>query len=106
MWARWYALKKDEEVVENASLKPTWLLRMFNYWGARWGQKSGKAPDKGKEKEQGAHGESNGAAQIGEAQATPDLSMENVRELHVSPDGDSSAVEVQRSPTLVRNRTT
>ncbi|THG94413.1 hypothetical protein EW026_g7057 [Hermanssonia centrifuga] len=37
----------EEDVVEHASLKPTWLLRMFNYWGSKWGTSG----DVGKEKE-------------------------------------------------------
>jgi hypothetical protein len=27
----------DEDVVQHPSLKPTWLLRFFTSWGARWG---------------------------------------------------------------------
>jgi len=27
----------EEDVVEHPSLKPTWLLRFFTSWGARWG---------------------------------------------------------------------
>jgi hypothetical protein len=27
----------EEDVVENPRLKPTWLLRFFTSWGARWG---------------------------------------------------------------------
>ena len=27
----------EEDVVQNPSLKPTWLLRFFTSWGARWG---------------------------------------------------------------------
>ncbi|GJE83999.1 hypothetical protein PsYK624_000730 [Phanerochaete sordida] len=99
------AVHEDEEVVENASLKPTWLLRMFNYWGTRWGQKSGKAPDKGKEKEQGIDGVGQTEA-VQSTDAVLDLPAEDVRARNVSTDSCTSAVEVQRSPTLVRNRTT
>ena len=65
-----------------------------------------KEKDKGKEKEQSGHGEANGVAQTVEVLATQDLPVENVREVTVPPDSSSSAVEMQRSPTLVRNRTT
>lgn len=27
----------EEEAVQHPSLKPTWLLRLFTSWGARWG---------------------------------------------------------------------
>lgn len=40
--------QRDEadEVEEHANLKPTWLLRMFHYWGSKWG--AGAVPkDKG-----------------------------------------------------------
>ena len=37
-WIRPVYREEDEgDVVEHASLKPTWLLRFFNYWGSRWG---------------------------------------------------------------------
>ena len=47
--------EEEDDVVEHPSLKPTWLLRMFNYWGSRWGASRGP-PDKdevkGKEPEE------------------------------------------------------
>lgn len=37
-WIRPIYREEDEgDVVEHANLKPTWLLRFFNYWGSRWG---------------------------------------------------------------------
>ena len=37
-WIRPVYHEEDEgDVVEHANLKPTWLLRFFNYWGSRWG---------------------------------------------------------------------
>lgn len=37
-WTRPIYREEDEgDVIEHASLKPTWLLRFFNYWGSRWG---------------------------------------------------------------------
>ncbi|KAI0739324.1 hypothetical protein BC629DRAFT_1564847, partial [Irpex lacteus] len=32
-----YEEEEEEDVVEHANLKPTWLLRFFNYWGSKWG---------------------------------------------------------------------
>jgi len=31
---------EEGDVVEHPSLRPTWLLRFFNYWGSRWGTAS------------------------------------------------------------------
>lgn len=42
---------EDVELEDNTNLKPTWLLRMFHYWGSRWG--AGAAPKDAKEKENG-----------------------------------------------------
>ncbi|KAI0695729.1 hypothetical protein BC835DRAFT_1272898 [Cytidiella melzeri] len=37
-WSRGAYHEDDEgDVVEHANLKPTWLLRFFNYWGSKWG---------------------------------------------------------------------
>ncbi|CAL1700639.1 unnamed protein product [Somion occarium] len=40
----------EREVVEHQSLKPTWVLRFFNYFGSKWGggkdhKPTGKGPD-------------------------------------------------------------
>lgn len=46
--------EEEEDVVEHASLKPTWLLRLFNYWGKRWGsEKSVAGAGKGKDRDEG-----------------------------------------------------
>ena len=29
--------EEEGEVIEHAGLKTTWMLRMFHYWGNRWG---------------------------------------------------------------------
>jgi hypothetical protein len=29
--------EEEENVVEHPGIKPMWLLRFFNSWGARWG---------------------------------------------------------------------
>ena len=39
----------DVEILEHANFKPTWLLRMFHYWGSRWGT-SGTVNNNNKEK--------------------------------------------------------
>ncbi|KAH9951569.1 hypothetical protein B0H21DRAFT_716557 [Amylocystis lapponica] len=36
---------EEVDAVEHQTLKPTWLLRFFNYWGSKWGASRGKAND-------------------------------------------------------------
>ena len=32
--------EEGEEGVDHPNLRPTWVLRMFNYWGSRWGTRT------------------------------------------------------------------
>lgn len=49
-WIRPTYREEDEgDVMEHTTLKPTWLLRMFNYWGNRWGISRSLPTDKDKE---------------------------------------------------------
>ncbi|KAF7790804.1 hypothetical protein EIP86_001761 [Pleurotus ostreatoroseus] len=70
----------DTEVVEYANFKPTWLLRMFNYWGSKW-RTSGSVPNK--EKTEDKH--------EGHERRTSDTST-----------GTTSALDTRQ--TLVRNK--
>ena len=48
-------MEDEDDAVEHASLKPTWLLKMFNYWGSRWGSAKGgdaKAKEGSKERQE------------------------------------------------------
>ncbi|KAI0921120.1 hypothetical protein AcV7_003406 [Taiwanofungus camphoratus] len=52
--ARGIDLEEEEEemdAVEHPTLRPTWVLRFFNYWGSKWGA-SGSAAKKAKTNEQ------------------------------------------------------
>lgn len=85
--------EEDEDVVEHASLKPTWLLRCFNYWGSRWGASKGAAADKdkGKEKEVEEPPPAEGARQESRGKSS-------------SISSSTSGFELRS--TLVRNNTT
>ncbi|KAL6309539.1 hypothetical protein BKA93DRAFT_722828 [Sparassis latifolia] len=39
------AEEEEVDVVENQSLRPTWVLRLFNYWGAKGGASKAAAKD-------------------------------------------------------------
>lgn len=66
-WIRPTYRDEDEgDVVEHANLKPTWLLRFFNYWGSRWGIPKTHA----KEKEEGREDETRARAKSTSVTAT------------------------------------
>lgn len=92
----------EEEAVEHASLKPTWLLRMFNYWGSKWGPRRGSVSekDKGKQKETESGKESSQGREPDES--SPELAKANVRGKSSSV---SSSTEVELRSTLIRNKT-
>lgn len=47
-------VEEEVDAVENLTLKPTWLLRFFNYWGSKWGAITHHdASTKAKAKDQG-----------------------------------------------------
>lgn len=111
----------DEEDVPPASLasslKPTWLLRMFNYW-SRWGARNSAAADPEKEKDKDVHaasGDGHDEARTGEEVAHVDGAESGGVEGQGQPsdgDGDAARISVSssgielRSPALMRNRTT
>ena len=67
----------ESDVVEYANFKPTWLLRMFNYWGSKW-RYTGSTASKEK-------------AEDGHERKTSD-----------TPTSTTSALDTRR--TLVRNK--
>lgn len=76
---------EEGEVMEHANLKPTWLLRMFHYWGNKWG--ASRAANGTKEK-----GTVNGHVGDTPSEVSP-----------VSPSGSSTAL---RRQSLTRTSTT
>lgn len=58
-------VEEEVDAVENLSLKPTWLLRLFNYWGSKWGAVTHDSKAKAKAKEgQEGHDEKESAIEI------------------------------------------
>ncbi|EKM59053.1 uncharacterized protein PHACADRAFT_25180 [Phanerochaete carnosa HHB-10118-sp] len=97
---------EEEEVVEHASLKPTWLLRLFNYWGSRWGPRRGSSFEKDKDKDKGKEG-GNGTGRSVEEKAdgtSPGSPKEYANGRRSSLSGSSSGFELRSS--LARNQTT
>ena len=91
--------EEEEDVVEHASLKPTWLLRLFNYWGSKWGGPSSKAADgdKGKEKEKDKDKDKD--------KDRAESSKEDRKERGKSSSVSSSTSGIELRSTLVRNNT-
>lgn len=79
--------EEEDDIVEHASLKPAWLLRLFNYWGNRWGASSGKAADQDKGKEKAEDG------------------SEDRKERGKSSSISSSTSGIELRSSLVRNNT-
>lgn len=77
-------LEDEGDAVEHASLKPTWLLKIFNYWGSRWG--TTKAAD-------------------GQAKETSKERQEPGRERTQSISVTASTTALELRSSLVRNHT-
>lgn len=75
--------ENEGEVVQHANLKPTWILRMFNYWGSRWAVSGGVAV---KEKDKAEEHHEDGRHSTGG-----------------STSGTTSAIDIRN--TLTRNKT-
>ncbi|KIP10582.1 hypothetical protein PHLGIDRAFT_84823 [Phlebiopsis gigantea 11061_1 CR5-6] len=89
-------LEEEEDAVEHASLKPTWLLRWFNYWGSRWGASRGRPMENNNDKEKDKVEEPSGS------QATAKQRKERGKSSSVS----SSTSGLEPRLTAVRNNTT
>jgi hypothetical protein len=86
-WIRTVYDEDEGDVVEHANLKPTWLLRFFNYWGSKWG--TSRTPNK-KEDIPGDPKEPH-----------EEREMERAQSMNTS--GSTSGIEVRS--TLLRNKT-
>ncbi|OBZ70442.1 Protein STB6 [Grifola frondosa] len=63
---------EDVDAVEHQTLKPTWLLRFFNYWGSKWGTGQGTPKkDRSKERDEDKEDGSESAASTSVSQANP-----------------------------------
>ena len=87
-------MEEEGDAVEHQSLKPTWLLRFFNYWGGRLGLSRTQEPPTAQ-----AGAKENGQVQNGEASQA----QENNGDGAAQESGVSSALEqpalLQRTPT-------
>ena len=86
-------MEEEGDAVEHQSLKPTWLLRFFNYWGGRLGLSRTQEPPAAQ-----AGAKENGQVQNGEASQAQENGDGAAQE-----SGVSSALEqptlLQRTPT-------
>jgi hypothetical protein len=78
--------EEEEDVVEHASLKPAWLLRLFNYWGNRWGASRGQT--------------------VKQDEGKPSSVQEERKEKGKSSSVSSSTTGIELRSTLIRNNTT
>ncbi|KAI0084175.1 hypothetical protein BDY19DRAFT_898854 [Irpex rosettiformis] len=86
-----YGDEDEGDVVEHANLKPTWLLRFFNYWGSKWGPTRNKkdGPD--------------GSQTEAEEQGKGGVGSERARSMSGADAVTASGLELRT--TLVRNNT-
>ncbi|PCH41011.1 hypothetical protein WOLCODRAFT_162738 [Wolfiporia cocos MD-104 SS10] len=64
----------EVDAVNHQTLRPTWLLRFFNYWGSRWGASKGSPKDRDSTPARESESEMEGVATTASATSLPETS--------------------------------